>query len=168
MSNFLRTILSGLVVLLLLGTLSSVRADQAFQRFLPLLVDLDGWQGKKPDGMSMEMSNMSMTTANRDYTKGSSELHASVVVGQSAAGALAPLQSGMNIQTTEGHMVTSTMHGMPVLKGFNTKDKSGSLIVGLAKDAMFSLSYKNMTEDEALALAEKFDWKALQAATQAK
>src|SRR5262249_50083895 len=37
-------------------------ADQAFQRFLPLIVELDGWQGKKADGASMEMSNMSMTT----------------------------------------------------------------------------------------------------------
>ena len=33
---------------------------------------------------------------------------------------------------------------------------------------MFSLSYNGITEDEALALAEKFDWKAMQAATQAK
>ena len=144
------------------------RAEQAFQRFLPLLVDLDGWTGKKPDGVSMDMANMSMTTANRDYTKGSSEVHAVVMVGQSAVAALAPLQNPMNIQTTEGHMVTSTMHGMPVLKGFNTKDKSGSLIVGVSKDAMFSLSYKNMTEDEALALAEKFDWKAIQAAAKSK
>ena len=144
------------------------RADQAFQRFLPLLVDLDGWQGKKPDGVSMEMANMSMTTANRDYTKGSAELHAVVVVGQAAVAGLAPLQSGMNIQTAEGHMVTAQMHGMNVLKGYNNKDKSGSLIVGVTKDAMFNVSYKNMTEDEALALAEKFDWKAIQTAAQTK
>jgi hypothetical protein len=84
------------------------RADQAFQRFLPLLVDLQGWEGKKPDGMSMEMSNMSMTTANRDYQKGAAQVHASVMIGQSAAGALAPLQSAMNVQTSEGHMITST------------------------------------------------------------
>ena len=143
-------------------------ADQAFQRFLPLLVDLDGWTGKKADGMSMDMANMSMTTATRDYTKGSAEVHASVMVGQAAVGALAPLQNTMNIQTSDGHMVTSSMHGMNVLKGFNNKDKSGSLIVGLSKDAMFSLSYKNLTEDEALALAEKFDWKAIQTAAQTK
>ncbi|HLZ00855.1 MAG TPA: hypothetical protein VKR55_01745 [Bradyrhizobium sp.] len=144
------------------------RAEQAFQRFLPLLVDLDGWQGKKPDGMSMEVSNMSMTTANRDYQKGSAQAHASVVVGQSAAGALAPLQSAMNVQTSEGHMITATMHGMPVMKAFTVKDKSGSLIVALGKEAMFSFSYNGVSEEEALALAEKFDWKAMQAAAQAK
>jgi hypothetical protein len=143
-------------------------AEQAFQRFLPLLVDLDGWTGKKPDGASMEMANMSMTTANRDYTKGSGELHAVIVVGQAAVAGLAPLQNAMNIQTSEGHMTTGQMHGMNVLKGYNNKDKSGSLIVSVGKEAMFTLSYKNLTEDEALALAEKFDWKAIQTTAQTK
>src|SRR5215471_5870718 len=78
----------------------SARADQAFQRFLPLLVDLDGWQGKKPDGMSMQMADTSMTTATRDYARGQAQVHASVMVGQAAEGALAPIQAGMNLQTT--------------------------------------------------------------------
>ena len=148
--------------------LAHALADQAFQKFLPLLVDLDGWQGKKADGMSMEMTNVSMTTATRDYQKGSAQAHASVTIGQAAAGALAPLTAGMNIQTTEGHLVTSTVNGMPVLKSFNTKDKSGSLIVQLGKDAMFTFAYNGLTEDEALALAGKFDWKAIQTAVGTK
>jgi hypothetical protein len=147
---------------------SSARADQAFQRFLPLFVDLDGWQGKKADGMSMEMSNASMTTATRDYSRGPAQAQASIVTGQAATGALAPIQSGMNLQTSDGHMITSTMHGMPVMKTYNTPQKSGALLVALGKDAMFSFSYNGITEDEAMALAEKFDWKAMQAAAQAK
>ena len=75
-----RAIFLGLLALSVLWPLSSVRADQAFQRFLPLLVDLDGWQGKKPDGMSMEMSNMSMTSATRDYQRGAAQVHAGVVI----------------------------------------------------------------------------------------
>ena len=153
---------------LLLWPLSSARAEQAFQRFLPLFIDLDGWQGKKPDGMSMEMSNVSMTTANRDYQRGSAQAHASVMVGQTATGALAPIKSGMSVTTSEGHMVTATMHGMPVLKSYTTAQKSGALMVALDKDAMFSFAYNGISEDEALALAEKFDWKAIQAAAQKK
>jgi uncharacterized protein (DUF1330 family) len=147
---------------------SPARADQAFQRFLPLFVDLDGWQGKKPDGMSMEMPNASMTTAARDYTRGPAQAHATVMVGQPATGALAPIQSGVNLQTSQGHMVTATMHGMQVLKTFNTPQKSGALMVALGKEAMFSFSYSGLSEDEGTALAEKFDWKALQAAAQTK
>ena len=144
------------------------RADQPFQRLLPLLVDLGGWPGQKADGMSMQMSGTSMTTATRDYERGEARVHAIVMVGQSAEGALAPIQSGMNLQTPDGHMITATMRGMPVLKAYNSKDKSGSLIVALDKNAMFNFAYEGMAETEALALADKFDWKAMQAAAQQK
>ena len=163
-----RAIVFILMLLPALWPWSPAHADQAFQRFLPLFVDLEGWQGKKPDGMSMEMSNASMTTAARDYQRGPAQAHATVMMGQAASGALAPIQSGMNLQTSEGHMVTSTMHGMSVLKSYNTPQKSGALMVALGKDAVFTFSYSGLSEDEALALAEKFDWKAIQTATQAK
>jgi hypothetical protein len=156
------------VALSVLWPFSTVRADQPFQRLLPFLIELDGWQGKKPEGMSMQMSVTSMTTATRDYERGSAQVHASVMVGQGAVGALPQVQSGMNIQTTEGHMMSATMRGMPVLKSYNIAEKSGSLIVALGTDALFSLNFEGIAEDEALVLAEKFDWKALQAAAQTK
>jgi hypothetical protein len=152
----------------ILWPLSSPRAEQAFLRFTPLLIDLDGWQGKKPDGISVEMANNSMTTATRDYQRGSAQAHAGVIVGQAAAGALAPLQAGLNVETADGHMVTSTMQGLPVMKSFNTQQKSGAIIIALGKDAMFSFSYNGIAEDEALTLAQKFDWKAMQSAAQTK
>ena len=156
------------VALTILWPLSPSHADQPFQRLLPLLVDLAGWEGKKPDGMSMQMSDTSMTTATREYAHGPAHAQAAVMVGQAATGALAPLQSGMHIQTPDGHVVTATMHGMQVLKNYSNAQKSGSLIVALGKDALFNFSFSGITEDEGLALAEKFDWKALQAAGQAK
>jgi hypothetical protein len=144
------------------------RADQAFQRFLPLLVDLGGWQGKKPDGMSMAMGNTSMTTATRDYQRGPAQLHASVLIGQAAAGALASTRTGMNIETTEGHVVSSTINGLPVTKTYNNQQKSGAILIALGDNALFSVSYAGIGEDEALPLAQKFDWKAIQAAAQQK
>src|ERR1700722_8562190 len=147
-------IFSLLLALPVLWSAAPARADQAFQRLMPLLVDLDGWQGKKPDGMSMEMPNGSMTTATREYQKGPGGGDASVMVGQVPAGALAPMQAGMNITTSEGHMLSGNMHGMQVLKSYTPAQKSGALLVALDKEAMFSLSYNGLSEDEALALAE--------------
>ncbi|WP_249152721.1 hypothetical protein [Bradyrhizobium liaoningense] len=161
-------ILCFFVALSVLLPFSTVRADQPFQRLLPFLIDLAGWQGEKPDGMSMQMSDTNMTTATRDYERGEAKAHASIIIGPAAAGALAPIQSGMNMQTSEGRMVTSTVRGMNVLKAYNSKDKSGTLVVALDKNAMFSLAYEGVAEEEALALADKFDWKAMQAATQTK
>lgn len=162
------TILSILAILSVLWPLAAVAADQPFQRFIPLLVDLSGWNGKKPEGMSMVMSNAAMTTANRDYERGEAQLHATVVVGQGAEVTLAPIQAGVSIQTSEGHVISSTMRGMQVLKTYDKQQKSGSFIVSLGKDALFSLTYEGITEDDALALAEKFDWKTLQATAQTK
>ena len=34
--------------------LSVAHAQQSFRRFLPLLIDLPGWTGEKPDGMAMD------------------------------------------------------------------------------------------------------------------
>ena len=161
-------ILSFLVLLSILWPLSFARADQPFQRFLPLLVDLAGWEGKKPDGMSMQMSGVDMTTATREYARAPAKIVASVVIGKAAEGALAPMQSGLNMQTADGHIMTTTIRGMSALKTFNVKDKSGALMVQLGNAAMFSVSYNGLTEDEALALADKFDWKAIQAAALAK
>ena len=76
--------------------------------------------------------------------------------------------SGMNINTSEGHMLTDTIGGLKVLKTYTTAQKSGALLVALDKDAMFSFSYDALAEDEAIALAQKFDWKALQAAAKTK
>ncbi|WP_245315858.1 hypothetical protein [Bradyrhizobium neotropicale] len=109
-----------------------------------------------------------MTTATRDYERDSAQVHASVVVGQAAAGAMGSIESGMNIQTPEGHVMSSNMHGMQVLKSYNSKEKSGTLVVALGQNALFNFVYQGLTEDDAVALAEKFDWKALQAAAQAK
>jgi hypothetical protein len=146
----------------------AARADQAFQRFLPLFVDLDGWQGKKPDGMTMDMSNVSMTTATRDYQRGAAQLHATVIIGAAAVGALASTKTGMNIETPDGHVITSTINGLTVTKTYNIAQKSGAIMVALGPSALFSVSYNGLTEDEALPLAEKFDWKAIQAAAQQK
>ena len=161
-------ILALLLVLPALLTASTASAEPAFQRLTPLLIDLDGWQGKKADGMSMDLPNGSMTTATREYQKGSAKANASVVIGQTAIGALTPLTSGIKINTSDGHMLTDTVQGMKVLKTYTTKQKSGALLVALDKDAMFSFSYNGLGEDEALALAQKFDWKAIQAAAKSK
>ena len=53
---------------------SAAHAEQAFERFVPLLVDLDGWQGKKPQDVAMEMTGTSMISASREYDRGPAHL----------------------------------------------------------------------------------------------
>ncbi|MHC2618531.1 hypothetical protein ACVIW2_000563 [Bradyrhizobium huanghuaihaiense] len=157
-----------LLALSMIWPVGLAQAQQAFQRFLPFLVDLNGWEGRKPEGMSMQMAETSVTTATRDYERGEAQAHATIILGPAAEGALAPIQSGMNVQTADGHMITGSARGMQVFKTFHVKDKSGMLIVALSKEAVFSFTYQGVGEDEALALADRFDWKEIQAVAQKK
>ena len=142
-------------------------AQQAFQRFIPLLIDVDGWQGKKADGVSLEMPGNSMVTATREYQRGPARIHAQILTGSAAQGALAAMQT-LNIETSDGRMSTSTIDGLKVTRTFTIKDKSGAIMVALGPNAMFSFTFNGIGDDEALDLAKKFNWKAMQTTAQAK
>lgn len=146
------------------GLVTGAAAEQAFQRYVPFLIDLDGWQGNKPDGMAMEMANTSMITATRRYQKSPAHMEASIIIGNAAQAALTAAQSGLKIETTEGRLSTSAINGFQVTQTYTINQKSGSIIVGLSPAAMFSLAFNGVTDQDALALAEKFDWKGIQTA----
>lgn len=146
---------------------SPARAEPAFKRLLPYLVDLEGWRGEKPDGLSMDMGDNSMTTATRAYRRANDQLHLSIIVGAAAKGAMAPLAMGMNVETAEGHMITTTIAGFKAMKSYTAANKSGSVMIALADETLFSLSYEGVGEEEALALVPKFDLKGVQAAAKA-
>jgi hypothetical protein len=137
---------------------------QDFKKLTPFLVDLPGWTGKKADGMAMQMPGMSMITATRDYTRGSSKLTASIISGTTAQGMLGAIQSGIKVETAEMHMNSATVDGFLVARTFNVPEKSGSVLVQLGPSALFSLSFTALPEDEAFGLAKRFDWKAIQGA----
>jgi len=158
--NLVRFIFAALLAGSLLQVLPAL-AEEGFARFFPLFVDLDGWQGKKPEGLSI--ADGAMTTATREYQQGAAQLRAVIVLGPAAAAALAATRIGVNIETGDVNVITSTMDGFPVTRTYDVPQKSGGIIVALGQDAMFTIYYKGITEDEVLPLAKKFDWKALQA-----
>jgi hypothetical protein len=157
-----RFILLALIVVGAAWLLPAVVQAQSFQRFVPFLIELDGWKSGKPDGVSMQMPGNNMDTANRKYTRDNSSVEAQVIVGTAAQGALAIQQSGVKIDTGDQRLSTSNMDGFMVTQTYTVKDKSGAVMVALASNALFSLSFNGVAEDEALAIAKKFDWKGLQ------
>jgi hypothetical protein len=137
---------------------------QDFQKYVPFLVELPGWTGNKADGMAMQMSGASMISATREYKKGNSKLNAQIVSGTAAQGMLGAVNSGVKLETAEMHINTTTVDGLTVMRTFQVKDKSGTILVALGPSALFNLAFNGVPEDEALGLAKRFDWKAIQAA----
>jgi hypothetical protein len=143
---------------------STAQAQQAFQRFFPLLIELPGWQANKPDGVSMEIPGSQMISATREYQRGEARLNAQVLIGAAAQRAVAVTGSGVKFETSEARMSTSTIDGLQVTRTFTFADKSGAVIVVLGPSAVFMLSFNGVSDDEGLKLARQFNWKAVQAA----
>ena len=131
----------------------AARAAQPFERFFPFLIDLPGWTGNKADGMA----------ATRKYTREDARLEVGIMSGATAKAGLAMLKSGMKLETSEGHVITETVDGIKLARTYTVKDKSGAIFVGLTDSALFNFAYTGITEEEALGLAKRFDWKAMQA-----
>ena len=152
---------------------SAGEAVQGFQRFAPLLVDLAGWQGRKPQGGSMDLpgNNMGTIIATREYRRGPARLYADVLVGPEAligpAGWMLLAASGMHIDVSQGRLSTSTIDGRQVTRIFNAKDDTGVIIVTLGTKALFGVSFNKVVDDEAMVLVKKFDWKAIETASHA-
>jgi hypothetical protein len=143
----------------------AAHAQQAFERFYPFLVELPGWTGNKPDGVAMQLpGNINMMTATREYRREGAKVNAQVITGPAAQGGLAMIQSGMKMQTGDAHIVVDTADGFKLARTYTVHDKSGAIFVGLADNALFGLEFNGVPEDEAFALARRFDWKAMQAA----
>jgi hypothetical protein len=143
--------------------LSQALAQQSFQRFVPLLVELPGWKGNKAEGMAMEVAGGNMITATRGYERGAAHVNASLLTGMAAQGALAATSTGIKIETADMHIGTSTIDGFQVTKSYTVSNKAGAVLVALGPAAVFTLAYTGINEDEAFGLAKKFDWKAMQA-----
>ena len=114
---------------------------QSFQRFVPLLIDLQGWKGNKADGLAMEMPGNSMITATRAYERGDARLNAQVIIGPAAQGALAATNANMNLETGDGHIRTSPIDGLQVTRTFTNSNKSGAILVALGPSALFTISF---------------------------
>jgi hypothetical protein len=143
--------------------LSPARA-QDYQKYVPFLVELPGWSGKKAEGVAMQMTGVSMITASRAYQRDSSTLNAQIINGTAAQGMLGAIKSGMKLETAEMHMNTGDLDGFTVARTYQVKDKSGAIMVALGANSVLTISFKGVPEDEALTLARRFDWKAIQAA----
>ena len=138
-------------------------AEGGYQRFVPLLVELSGWEGSKPEGMTMEVSGASMVTATRNYQRGEAHVDAQMVTGPAAQVALAATSTDMKIESGEGRMSSDTIDGFRVMRTYTFSDKSGGIVIALGERALFSLTFSGIDDVEALAIAKRFDWKAMQA-----
>ncbi len=143
----------------------------SYQDFIPFLIDLPGWKAEKPDGADIDMVGVTAISAARKYTSGNKKIEAAILIGQMMMGAWnIGYQEGFKMETPDIKLEVKKINGFMVFNSYE-KDKSSGLIMVLLNEAMaegstgavFSFSFKGMNGEEAVKLAQKFDWKKVKA-----
>lgn len=151
-----------------LTSLTPAVADPASQQMLAYLVDLPGWQAGAPGDTSENLAGAAMSAATRLYKRGGAEVQITVASGPAVAAAMGPLKAGVNINSGDTHIASMTIAGFKASKSYIGALKSGAFLIALGDDALFTLRYKGIAEDEAQTLVQKIDIKGLAAAAKAK
>jgi len=162
-----------LAALILLIPAASI-FPQSYETLLSLLVDIPGYSGEEPEGMDVSSSDLKAVSVSREYSKGESELHAGILVGQQSAGVWNPgYQEGLKMETPDGIMEVKEEGGFLMFHSYNKKKQEGMIAVLLEKGgadvgggAVFVFAYKGIDNKDGLSLAKKFDWKKIKAKVQ--
>jgi hypothetical protein len=142
----------------------------AFDPLLPLLVDIAGWQAEKAEGIDLSQAGMQGVTVVREYKSGGKGLTASIMLGSQAGITWMPdYKEGFKGESEEGSMEVKRINGFLVYQIYNKGDATGGVVVLLIETipdkpgsgALLVVSFEDMSLDEGLKLAQKFDWKKI-------
>lgn len=142
----------------------------AYDPLLPLLVDIAGWQAEKAEGIDFSQAGMPGVSVVREYTSGDRNLSAAIMLGMQAGAQWMPeYKEGFRVETTDGSMDVRRVNGFLVYQAYNTEDATGGVVVLLLETAadkpgtgaVLVVSFDDVSLDEGLRLAQKFDWKKM-------
>jgi hypothetical protein len=160
-------VFSSLLIAVMISAAAIAYADN-HEALTPLLIDQPEWDAQEAKGMSMDMGAMKMITASRSYTQGDKKIDAMVIIGNQAM-AQGKMQQ-MKAESSNARVNITTIDGFPVQTVYEKNKQSSSVVVFLSKNqtkgAMFMLSCKGLSENEATGMAKKFSWKKMKAAVE--
>ncbi len=154
------------VVYFLFAASIPVYAGQ-YESLSPFLLDLKGWQAEPAEGMDMDMGGTKIIQAMRQYTQGSKEADAMVMIGNAmmTQAHAQGMQSGQ-METAEAKVEVTTIDGYQVSIHHSKADNEGAVVVVLPgmgqQGAIFVLHYQGLNENDGLSMAKKFDWKKIE------
>lgn len=138
------------------------------QVFVPFLVDLDGYQAEKAEGISLKMGDMENITASREY-EGSSENFLTVMIMKTNQATLFQpmIDETIDYSGPDGMFQTTTIDGF---KTYITQEEGlndGAVMILLDQSetggTFVSFSYENGSLDEIKKIIGKFNLKAIHA-----
>ena len=155
-----------MVVCFLFSASIPVYAGQ-YESLSPLLIDLKGWQAEPAEGMDMDMGGTKIIQTVRQYTRGSMEADAMIMIGNTMmTQAHAQGMQSMQMETAEVKVKATTIDGYQVSIHHSKIDTEGAVVVVLPGTgqlgALFVFHYKGLNGEDGLSTAKIFDWKKIE------
>jgi hypothetical protein len=152
----------------------SLRADDppkgppvvSFKLLLPFLpAALPGWTAEKPEGNTMRMGPMEITTVSAKFTKGDSSASIEIIDYSLQREVMKGLMLGWQFsnESTEGYQKGVNVDGVPGYETFTEADKETNLFLVVGDRYWLHVNVRGEKSELARAWLEKIDLKALAA-----
>ncbi len=136
---------------------------------VPLLIDLEGWDGDEAEVTDVSFQNFRGISVSREYQRDEQTLDASIVIGYQAAGMWNPMYyDGFKMEGGDAVLDVKKMDDFLVFHSYQKPDKAGMCIVLLQQTsqqersgAVFAFSYEGIEDSEGRELSQKFNWKKI-------
>jgi len=159
---------------LIIFVFSTIAMAASYSDLYPYLKKLPGWKADPPTGASVQLPDLHLITATRAYQKGKKTITAMIMIGPQALASWLPYAEGFKLDTPNELVTTQKIKDFYVQIIYDKQNHSGGILVELSapedngsrKAAAFHLSFNSMKPEEALKIAEKFDWKGMQKAVE--
>ena len=153
-------------LLCLLLLFSSILLCEKAKDLIPLLIDLEGWEGEEAEFTDVSYQNFRGINVRREYQRDEQTLDASIMIGYQAAGMWNPMYyDGFKMEAGDAILDVKKIDDFLVFHNYQKPDKAGMCIVLLMETsqqegsgAVFVFSYEGIEDSEGRELAQKFDW----------
>jgi hypothetical protein len=147
----------------------AVWAQEGYQRFISFLIDLPGWTGAAPTGTEKEINGGRVISAHRNYIRGNAFFNVVIISGaglQAGSGGMALFfskRANGNAPATNARRVIKSINGFEVTTLLMPDYNFVGITITLGQRATFALMSNNIPDDEAMAIAQEFDWSGIKA-----
>ncbi len=159
-----------LLVLLIVFLGGTLFAFPPYSSLCVYLKDIDGWNASECDGMNLKSSTEEMVSVSKTYSRGVKSVNVTIVGGTNASSYWAPFQSYFQLDTPKEMIRSLSVKGFNIGIIYYKKERYGSIIVPVAKEApdivsgVLMFNFSNMDWKEALEFSKEFDWEKIKEA----
>lgn len=134
-----------------------------FSKLTPFLGDVAGWEAEKVEGQTVDAGGLKLTTAEREYRKGSNTVRVQLMDYSESAPMLQAITAmwAFSSETTEGYQKGVSIEGAKGMETYENAPKKGSLMLLVGGRYLLQIETQGLPAAEMQAWLKRIDLKKL-------